>query len=203
MKLRLPYNKPFIAGKELSYISQAVLNGHLSGDGPYTKQCHQWLQERLGTRRAMLTHSCTAALEMAAILCGLQPGDEVIMPSFTFVSTANAFVLRGAVPVFVDIRPDSATFGKWAGIVLSEKNKRQLLIPAGFAHGFCVLSQTAHVAYKCSDFYNPADEGGIRWSDPDIGIDWPVKNPILSGKDSRLPYLADLTPDRLFRGTGI
>ena len=89
MKLRLPYNKPFIAGKELHYISQAVLNGHLSGDGPYTRKCHQWLQERLGTRRAMLTHSCTAALEMAAILCGLQPGDEVIMPSFTFVSTAG------------------------------------------------------------------------------------------------------------------
>ena len=118
--------------------------------------------------------------------------------------TKLVHVISGEIfDVAVDIRPDSATFGKWAGIVLSEKNKRQLLIPAGFAHGFCVLSQTAHVAYKCSDFYNPADEGGIRWSDPDIGIDWPVKNPILSGKDSRLPYLADLTPDRLFRGTGI
>lgn len=105
-------------------------------------------------------------------------------------------VITGEIfDVAVDIRPGSATFGKWAGVVLSEENKRQLLIPAGFAHGFCVLSKTAHVAYKCSVFYNPADEGGIRWSDPDIGIDWPVQNPILSEKDSRLPYLADLTPD--------
>ncbi|MGH8703235.1 MAG: dTDP-4-amino-4,6-dideoxygalactose transaminase, partial [Burkholderiales bacterium] len=89
------------------YIAQAVREGHLSGDGPYTKRCHRWLEERLGAKRALLTHSCTAALEMAAILCDLKPGDEVIMPSFTFVSTANAFVLRGAVPVFVDVRPDT------------------------------------------------------------------------------------------------
>jgi dTDP-4-dehydrorhamnose 3,5-epimerase len=99
--------------------------------------------------------------------------------------------------VAVDIRPDSATFGKWAGVVLSEENKRQLLVPEGFAHGFCVLSNTAHVAYKCSVFYNPGDEGGIRWSDPGIGIDWPVKNPILSDKDRNFPYLSDLTPARL------
>ena len=101
------FNKPFIVGKELFYIAQAVIEGHLSGDGPFTRRCHHWLEQRLGTPQALLTHSCTAALEMAAILCDVGPGDEVIMPSFTFVSTANAFVLRGARPVFVDIRPDT------------------------------------------------------------------------------------------------
>jgi dTDP-4-amino-4,6-dideoxygalactose transaminase len=105
--MKIPFNKPFMIGAELENIRQAVREGHLSGDGPFTKKCHRWLEERLGAKRALLTHSCTAALEMAAILCDLQPRDEVIMPSFTFVSTANAFVLRGAVPVFVDIRPDT------------------------------------------------------------------------------------------------
>jgi len=93
--------------------------------------------------------------------------------------------------VGVDLRPGSATFGKWSGAIISERNKRQLLIPEGFAHGFCVLSQSAHVAYKCSDYYNPDDEGGILWSDPDIAIDWPSKNPILSAKDHQFGYLAD------------
>ena len=105
--MKIPFNNPYMTGRELEYISQAHANGHLSGDGPFTRQCHAWLEQRTGCRKALLTHSCTGALEMAAVLLGLQPGDEVIMPSFTFVSTANAFVLRGAVPVFVDIRPDT------------------------------------------------------------------------------------------------
>jgi dTDP-4-amino-4,6-dideoxygalactose transaminase len=105
--MKIPFNKPYMTGKELTYISQAHAKGHLSGDGAFTKQCNAWLEHRVGSRKALLTHSCTAALEMAAILADLQPGDEVIMPSFTFVSTANAFVLRGGVPVFVDIRPDT------------------------------------------------------------------------------------------------
>lgn len=96
-----------MTGRELDYIAQAHAGGHLSGDGPFTKQCHAWLEQRIGARKALLTHSCTAALEMAAVLLDLAPGDEVIMPSFTFVSTANAFLLRGAAPVFVDIRPDT------------------------------------------------------------------------------------------------
>jgi dTDP-4-amino-4,6-dideoxygalactose transaminase len=87
--LKIPFNKPFVIGAELENIAQAVREGHLSGDGPYTKRCHRWLEERLGAKRALLTHSCTAALEMAAILCDLAPGDEVIMPSFTFVSTTS------------------------------------------------------------------------------------------------------------------
>lgn len=103
----IPFNKPFMTGRELELIAQAHALGHLSGDGQFTKRCHDWLENQTGASKALLTHSCTAALEMSAILLELNPGDEVIMPSFTFVSTANAFVLRGAVPVFVDIRPDT------------------------------------------------------------------------------------------------
>lgn len=96
-----------MTGKELWYVSQAHANGHLAGDGIFTKRCNAWLESRIGCRKALLTHSCTAALEMAAILAHIGPGDEIIMPSYTFVSTANAFVLRGGIPVFVDIRPDT------------------------------------------------------------------------------------------------
>ncbi|MGH8084267.1 MAG: dTDP-4-amino-4,6-dideoxygalactose transaminase [Lysobacter sp.] len=105
--MKIPFNKPFMTGRELEYIAQAHANERLSGDGPFTRRCHEWLEQQVGCSKALLTHSCTAALEMAALLLGLEPGDEVIMPSFTFVSTANAFVLRGATPVFVDIRPDT------------------------------------------------------------------------------------------------
>ncbi|MDD5029642.1 MAG: dTDP-4-amino-4,6-dideoxygalactose transaminase [Rhodoferax sp.] len=105
--MNIPFNKPYMTGKELWYISQAHASGHLAGDGQFTKKCNAWLEQRIGCQKALLTHSCTAALEMAAILADIQPGDEVIMPSYTFVSTANAFVLRGGVPVFVDIRPDT------------------------------------------------------------------------------------------------
>lgn len=103
----IPFNRPFLTGRELGYIADAHTKGHLSGDGPYTKRCHAMLQTMTGATSALLTHSCTAALEMAALLLDLQPGDEIIMPSYTFVSTANAFALRGAVPVFVDIRQDT------------------------------------------------------------------------------------------------
>jgi len=105
--MNIPFNKPYMTGKELWYISQAHASGHLAGDGQFTKKCSAWLEQRIGCQKALLTHSCTAALEMAAILADIGPGDEVIMPSYTFVSTSNAFVLRGGVPVFVDIRPDT------------------------------------------------------------------------------------------------
>lgn len=105
--ISIPFNKPHMTGKELWYISQAHAKGHLAGDGTFTKRCSQWLEQRTGSSKALLTHSCTAALEMAALLANMGDGDEVIMPSYTFVSTANAFVLRGAIPVFVDIRPDT------------------------------------------------------------------------------------------------
>ena len=103
----IPFNWPHMTGKELFHIAEAHFQGRLAGDGPFTKRCHRWIEDRTGCQKALLTHSCTAALEEAALLLDIQPGDEVIMPSFTFVSTANAFVLRGAVPVFVDVRQDT------------------------------------------------------------------------------------------------
>ena len=103
----IPFNKPFLSGNETKYIDQAHQLAQLAGDGYFTEKCHLWLERYLGSPKALLTHSCTAALEMAALLAEVGPGDEIIMPSFTFVSTANAFVLRGATPVFVDIRPDT------------------------------------------------------------------------------------------------
>jgi dTDP-4-amino-4,6-dideoxygalactose transaminase len=105
--MRIPFNKPFVAGKELYYIAQAVTFGNLGGDGLFTRRCAELLQERFGIPKVLLTPSCTAALEMAAQLCEVGPGDEVILPSYTFVSTASAFVRLGAKPVFVDIRPDT------------------------------------------------------------------------------------------------
>jgi len=105
--ITVPFNKPFMTGRELEYIAQAHAAGHLAGDGMFTRRCAAWLEQRVGVQKALLTHSCTAALEMAAMLADIGPGDEVIMPSYTFVSTANAFVLRGGVPVFVDVRGDT------------------------------------------------------------------------------------------------
>lgn len=103
----IPFNKPHLTGRELDYMAQAVRNGQISGDGFFTKACHRLLESALSVGKALLTTSCTHALEMAALLLDIQPGDEVIVPSFTFVSTVNAFVLRGARPVFCDIRPDT------------------------------------------------------------------------------------------------
>jgi dTDP-4-amino-4,6-dideoxygalactose transaminase len=103
----ITFNRPHTTGREFEYIADAIENRHLSGNGPFTERCTSWLAERIGAAQVLLTFSCTSALEMAAILADLGPGDEVIMPSFTFVSTASAVALRGAVPVFVDIRPDT------------------------------------------------------------------------------------------------
>lgn len=107
-------------------------------------------------------------------------------------------VITGEIfDVAVDMRSGSPRFGQWTGVYLNDENHRQLMVPEGFAHGFCVLSETAHFVYKCSDFYAPEDEGGILWSDPDIGIQWPVKAPIVSQKDRNLPPLCDVPADRL------
>ena len=107
-------------------------------------------------------------------------------------------VITGEIfDVAVDIRRGSPTFGKWTGVYLSEKNKRQLYIPGGFAHGFCVLSETAVFMYKCSDFYAPDCEDGILWSDPNIGIEWPIETPLLSDKDSKYESLRNVPPERL------
>lgn len=142
-----PFNKPFIIGPELEYIADAVARGHLSGDGHYTKLCHRWLEEQLGARRALLTHSCTAALEMAAILCDIQPGDEVIMPSYTFVSTANAFVLRGGVPVFVDIRPDTLNLDEKL-IEVAITPKTRAIVPVHYAGVACEMDAIMAIARR-------------------------------------------------------
>jgi len=144
-KISIPYNKPFIVGQELYYIAQAVIEGHLAGDGPFTKRCHKWLEKRIGCRKALLTHSCTAALEMAAVLCDIQPGDEIIMPSFTFVSTANAFVLRRGMPVFVDIRPDTLNIDeKLIEQALSQKTKA--VVPVHYAGVPCEMDEILELA---------------------------------------------------------
>jgi dTDP-4-dehydrorhamnose 3,5-epimerase len=107
-------------------------------------------------------------------------------------------VIQGEVfDVAVDIRRKSPTFGRWIGQHLSDENKKQIFIPEGFAHGFCVLSETALFHYKCSDFYAPDCEGGIVWSDPDVGIDWPIDSPLVSEKDSKFSCLKDLSEDKL------
>lgn len=144
---RIPFNKPYMTGKELWYISQAHHAGQLAGDGKYTKKCHQWLEDYTHSHKALLTHSCTAALEMSAILVDLQPGDEVIMPSYTFVSTANAFVLRGAVPVFIDIRKDTLNIDE--SLVESAITSRtRALVPVHYAGVGCEMDTLGQIAAK-------------------------------------------------------
>jgi dTDP-4-amino-4,6-dideoxygalactose transaminase len=143
----IPFNKPFMTGRELWYIAQAHTNGHLSGDGQFTKKCHAWLERSTGARRALLTHSCTAALEMSALLAELQPGDEVIMPSYTFVSTANAFVMRGAVPVFVDIRPDTLNIDE-TKIEAAITARTRVILPVHYAGVACEMDTIMDIARR-------------------------------------------------------
>ncbi|MET0264791.1 MAG: dTDP-4-amino-4,6-dideoxygalactose transaminase [Duganella sp.] len=143
----IPFNKPFMTGRELWYIAQAHTNGHLSGDGQFTKLCHGWLERKTGSRRALLTHSCTAALEMAALLADLKPGDEVIMPSYTFVTTANAFVLRGAVPVFVDIRPDTLNLDE-TKIEAAITPRTRVIVPVHYAGVACEMDTIMDIARR-------------------------------------------------------
>lgn len=142
----IPYNSPYIAGKELFYIAQAVIeHKKIAGDGIFTKKCQAWLEKKLICHRALLTHSCTAALEMAAILCQIQPGDEIIMPSYTFVSTANAFVLRGGIPVFIDIRPDTLNLDETL-IEKAVSNKTKAIVPVHYAGFPCAMDQINAIA---------------------------------------------------------
>lgn len=142
----IPFNRPFIAGKELYYIAQAVIeNKRISGDGPFTQKCQTWLEKTLGAKKVLLTHSCTAALEMSALLCNIGPGDEVIMPSFTFVSTANAFVLRGGVPVFVDIREDTLNIDeRLVDGAVTERTKA--IVPVHYAGTPCDMDAIMTIA---------------------------------------------------------
>ena len=143
--MTIPFNKPYMTGKELWYISQAHASGHLAGDGQFTRKCSGWLEQRTGSKRALLTHSCTGALEMAAMLAGVAPGDEVIMPSFTFVSTANAFVLRGATPVFVDIRPDTLNIDE-TKIEAAITPRTKVILPVHYAGVGCEMDVIMEIA---------------------------------------------------------
>ena len=144
----IPFNKPFIVGKELYYISQAVLsNQHLAGNGDFTKLCQKWIEEKFHCAKSLLTHSCTAALEMAAILCDIGAGDEIIMPSYTFVSTANAFVLRQGVPVFVDIRPDTLNIDE-KKIEAAVTPRTKAIVPVHYAGYPCAMDQIIEIAKK-------------------------------------------------------
>ncbi len=143
----IPFNKPFVVGKEMFNIAKAVVDGHLAGNGSFTKQCHEWLENRLDCIKAFLTHSCTGALEMAANLCDIAPGDEIIMPSFTFVSTANAFVLRGGVPIFVDIRPDTLNIDE-KRIEEAITDKTKVIVPVHYAGVPCAMDEIQRIAEK-------------------------------------------------------
>jgi dTDP-4-amino-4,6-dideoxygalactose transaminase len=144
---RIPFNKPYMTGNELRHISEAHRNCILAGDGTFTKYCNQWLEARTGARKALLTHSCTAALEMAAILADIGPGDEVIMPSYTFVSTANAFVLRGGVPVFVDIRPDTLNIDENL-IEAAITPRTKAIVPVHYAGVACEMDTIMEIANR-------------------------------------------------------
>lgn len=155
------FNFPHTTGAEFDAIREAIANGHLSADGPFSHRCEHWLADLIGCRRAFLTHSATAALEMAVLLADIGPGDEVILPSYTFVSTANAVVLRGAVPVFVDIRPDTLTLDPDA-VAAAVTGRTRAIMPVHYAaiaadpdriqaiadaHGLMVIEDAAHGVY--------------------------------------------------------
>lgn len=143
----IPFNRPYMTGKELDYIKQAKAGAMLAGDGPFTKCCHQWLEHKTDCVKGLLTHSCTAALEMAALLLNIQPGDEVIMPSYTFVSTANAFVLRGGVPVFVDIREDTLNLDETL-IEAAITPRTKVIVPVHYAGVACEMDTIMKIARR-------------------------------------------------------
>lgn len=147
MAIDVPFNKPFFAGPELRYIEAALQGGHMSGDGPFTKKCHALLEEVMQVPKALLTTSCTHALEMAAILVDCQPGDEVIVPSFTFVSSVNAFVLRGAKPVFADIRPDTLNIDETKLEALITK-KTKAIVVVHYAGVGCEMTAIRRIALE-------------------------------------------------------
>jgi dTDP-4-amino-4,6-dideoxygalactose transaminase len=144
-ELRVPFNRPYVTGSELGFIQEAIDNAHLSGNGPFTARCVELLREHLGAEAVLLTHSCTGALEMSALLAELQPGDEVVMPSFTFSSTASAFALRGAVPVFVDIRPDTLNLDeRLVEVALTPRTRA--IVAVHYAGVACAMNELTSLA---------------------------------------------------------
>jgi len=147
MSRSIPFNRPCLTGNEYQYISQAIANGHASGDGPFTRKCHEFLEKELQVGKVLLTTSCTHALEMAALLIDCGPGDEIILPSFTFVSTANAFALRGARVVFADIRPDTMNLDESRLEPLITK-RTKAIIPVHYAGVACEMDAIVEIAQK-------------------------------------------------------
>lgn len=145
MTLPIPFNKPYLVGKELEYIATAVARGNASGDGQFSDTCSRLLEERFGIRKVLLTNSCTAALEIAALLCDLRPGDEVVMPAFTFTSTANAFVRVGARPVFVDVRPDTLNLDERA-LERAIGPRTRAVVPVHYAGVGCDMAAIGEIA---------------------------------------------------------
>lgn len=145
--MKIPFNKPYMVGKELWYIAQAHHNGHLAGAGAFTERCQAWLESHTGTHKALLTTSCTTALEMAALLGNIEPGDEVILPSFTFVSTANAFLLRGATPVFVDVREDTFNIDERL-IEQAITPRTRVIVPVHYAGVACEMDEIMAIAAR-------------------------------------------------------
>jgi dTDP-4-amino-4,6-dideoxygalactose transaminase len=143
----VPFNRPYMTGQEIQHIRNAKERNMLAGDGWYTKQCHEWLEFNVGAQKALLTHSCTAALEMAALLVDVQPGDEIIMPSYTFASTANAFVLRGGVPVFIDIRGDTLNIDE-EKIADAITDRTIAIVPVHYAGVACDMEAITKIASR-------------------------------------------------------
>ncbi len=147
MNTHIPFNKPYLTGNEVHNIAIANENGQLAGDGLFTKKCSNWIESNTGACRVLLTHSCTAALEMTAILLDIRPGDEIIMPSYTFLSTANAFVLCGGVPVFVDIRSDTLNIDETL-IESAITSKTKAIVPVHYAGIACEMDVIMDIAYR-------------------------------------------------------
>src|SRR5438270_12331238 len=144
---RIPFNRSSLAGREQEYIAQAMTIGQIAGDQTFTRKCHALLEERLGVKKALVTTSCTHALEMAALLLNIEPGDEVIVPSFTFLSTVHAFALRGAKPVFIDIRPDTLNLdeSKLASLITL---RTRAIVPVHYAGVACEMDAMTALAVK-------------------------------------------------------
>lgn len=147
----IPFNKPTVTGNEEKYVLESIKNSKISGDGEFSKRCHNWFETKLGCKKTLLTTSCTHSLEMAALLINIQEGDEVIMPSYTFVSTANAFVLRGAKVVFVDIRPDTMNIDE-RKIETAITNRTKAIVPVHYAGVSCEMDTIMEIANRYNLF---------------------------------------------------